>query len=823
MMRQLQLLALGLAAATSLANMPDFDALTPISPQPEGSCSEEQEATGMVMAQLRATRQAKLQQESLVSDDLGEVTQARSSNAPGSHPMAPTCFGFGGVGAACSSAMPGDSGKRRGSSLSSKTLAVKVSLPGCFTKPCWLQRIRVGVDSSNAVASMAKAGVYLSDGTLMAVSEALEMPTSTPDHSWLSFAFRGPAMQLRTLAEEDHVWLVVNPEETVQLTYENVDSEAEATRTVTESYADAFPAMRDWDTEPGRRQWSGTYRNLRMQIDVGDVSILPGTLPLIFEAPHGGRIEEGWPERVSGSILADENTDLFTEELWRELGERCGGRNPAAVILRVHRQGCDANRATGNATLTRPGNEPCSDQSNSQCCCDIPNADDAATAMDLSDVYHDMLAAEVSTMPGALLVPIHATGRHRVEIGARLSKADYNEGAALDPPSLDTHDSDSSLRLLGGATDMIWGPQSLGAFMTANRPAMEILPSPALLCPDANVCPGSSYSSLFTGGHNLKIHVGDTQPGVQLELPQVMRGWGTSPPTPEAAAIKQVAASLAAFLNAHFQETCESDVNFGLSCGANGQASYGVCECNVGYTGASCSECAEGYQQSGGQCIQLVLLAPPDDAVQKYGSAFVTTGSGKRYVYTRKYTTDLTSCGAGCSPMSASLRVRCDSSDCHGDLDGSSYSVGAALYSSSGLKLCEGSSGDQTAQATTDWWLDIPLQSCPLLLDGNQEHAALYLGVWTSKKIKLRWEQEPSPSDGRSRGLQYDTEDYELDPGSQSADGLVDAVPPAQLPSWIDTECVSPTAARRMMMGATASVAARAEVGPHLELATTMA
>eukprot|EP00971_Amphidinium_carterae_P137153 2717969-Amphidinium_carterae.1 len=97
---------------------------------------------------------------------------------------------------------------------------------------------------------------------------------------------------------------------------------------------------------------------------------------------------------------------------------------------------------------------------------------------------------------------------------------------------------------------------------------MEVVPSPALLCPDANVCPGSSYESLFAGvfaafhvlwplsqdvflvlthtqalqeplpplegGHNLKIHVNDTQPGVQMELPQVMRGWGTSPPTPDA-------------------------------------------------------------------------------------------------------------------------------------------------------------------------------------------------------------------------------------------------------------------------------------------------
>eukprot|EP00971_Amphidinium_carterae_P130679 2588614-Amphidinium_carterae.1 len=42
------------------------------------------------------------------------------------HPMGPTCFGFGGSGQSCTSALPGDTGKRRGSSLSSKTLAVKL-------------------------------------------------------------------------------------------------------------------------------------------------------------------------------------------------------------------------------------------------------------------------------------------------------------------------------------------------------------------------------------------------------------------------------------------------------------------------------------------------------------------------------------------------------------------------------------------------------------------------------------------------------------------------------------------------------------------------
>ena len=40
---------------------------------------------------------------------------------------------------------------------------------------------------------------------------------------------------------------------------------------------------------------------------MGDVSVMQGTLPLILEAPHGGRIWHGWPARVSGVMTSDQN------------------------------------------------------------------------------------------------------------------------------------------------------------------------------------------------------------------------------------------------------------------------------------------------------------------------------------------------------------------------------------------------------------------------------------------------------------------------------------------------------------------------------------
>lgn len=68
---------------------------------------------------------------------------------------------------------------------------VKVDVPGCSLKPCWLQGIRVGVDETNLVDSPAKVGIYLSDGRLAATSQVLEMPTSLQDHTWFFFPFFG--------------------------------------------------------------------------------------------------------------------------------------------------------------------------------------------------------------------------------------------------------------------------------------------------------------------------------------------------------------------------------------------------------------------------------------------------------------------------------------------------------------------------------------------------------------------------------------------------------------------------------------------------------
>lgn len=127
------------------------------------------------------------------------------------------------------------------------------------------------MDSSNSVSSSAKVGVYLSDGRLVAYSQDIQVPTSFPADQWLSFPFQG-YMELHTTSDQDYVWLVVNTADSVNLTYEKASAD-EATRTVSELFASAFVAVRIWDAEPGHSQWEGSFRNLRMQVDVGDVPV----------------------------------------------------------------------------------------------------------------------------------------------------------------------------------------------------------------------------------------------------------------------------------------------------------------------------------------------------------------------------------------------------------------------------------------------------------------------------------------------------------------------------------------------------------------------
>ena len=92
------------------------------------------------------------------------------------------------------------------------------------------------------------------------------------------------------------------------------------------------------------------------------IEYLPGTLPLVISAPHGGYLKPaGMPDRQEGKV----EQDGFTQEMARALREeflaRTGG-TPYLIICRLHRVKVDCNReikeaAQGNALAEKAWHE----------------------------------------------------------------------------------------------------------------------------------------------------------------------------------------------------------------------------------------------------------------------------------------------------------------------------------------------------------------------------------------------------------------------------------------------------------------------------------
>jgi N-formylglutamate amidohydrolase len=79
------------------------------------------------------------------------------------------------------------------------------------------------------------------------------------------------------------------------------------------------------------------------------VTALPGGLPILLTAPHGGSDAiPGVPPRLMGSVLQDARTDEITEGLADRLASLLGAR-PYTVMARFHRRYVDANRPPDEA------------------------------------------------------------------------------------------------------------------------------------------------------------------------------------------------------------------------------------------------------------------------------------------------------------------------------------------------------------------------------------------------------------------------------------------------------------------------------------------
>lgn len=237
-------------------------------------------------------------------------------------------------------------------------------------------------------------------------------------------------------------------------------------------------ASRAGTTEFGRHQYT---------------EYLPGDLPVIIAAPHGGREKPAdIPDRTEGTFAFDTNTQELARAIREAFYERTGQR-PHVIICRLHRRKVDCNREVKEAAAGHPL---------------------ATMAWEDFQGFIEQSRAEVVKQFGrGLFIDLHGHGHkeQRLELGylhtrERLGLPD----AGLSTPAVAT---ESSLRGLAAISpkpyaELLRGSGSLGALLETE--GFAATPSPREPQPSA---------PYFNGGYNTRRHARDGGPvfGLQIE------------------------------------------------------------------------------------------------------------------------------------------------------------------------------------------------------------------------------------------------------------------------------------------------------------------
>ncbi|MDB6117315.1 MAG: N-formylglutamate amidohydrolase [Verrucomicrobiaceae bacterium] len=228
------------------------------------------------------------------------------------------------------------------------------------------------------------------------------------------------------------------------------------------------------------------------------IEYIPGTLPLVISAPHGGYLKPGdIPDRIGGKVEQDSFTQEMARAIREEFQKRTGG-TPYVILCRLHRVKLDCNREIKEAAQGNP------------------------TAEKSWRDYHAFIEkakAEVEQKFGAgLYIDLHGQ-RHeqgRIELGYLLS----GQELALDDDAITKQAGKTSVRELdqrspASFVDLLRGEVSLGALLDAK--GYTCVPGPTVHAP----AEGELY---FPGGYDTQIHGsrdGGTLSGIQMECPFV--------------------------------------------------------------------------------------------------------------------------------------------------------------------------------------------------------------------------------------------------------------------------------------------------------------
>jgi hypothetical protein len=223
------------------------------------------------------------------------------------------------------------------------------------------------------------------------------------------------------------------------------------------------------------------------------IEYIPGDLPLVIAAPHGGRLlPSEIPSRTNGVVDIDVNTQELARTIASVIHAETG-RHIHLIICRLHRSKLDANR-------------------------DLPEAVQGSRLAEHAwEEHHNFIdqacAAAVKQFGVAFLIDLHGHGHpdSRVELGClhnALDLADCDE--ALNES---TYVNASSLRWMAertplSYTELLRGPQSLGALL--EREGFPATPSPRMPVPT---------EPFFRGGYTIQRHCNAARniTGLQIE------------------------------------------------------------------------------------------------------------------------------------------------------------------------------------------------------------------------------------------------------------------------------------------------------------------
>lgn len=223
------------------------------------------------------------------------------------------------------------------------------------------------------------------------------------------------------------------------------------------------------------------------------VEYLPGTLPIIIAAPHGGHLEPAdIPDRRDGVVTRDAETDLLAIELADAIARRNGAR-PHLILCHLHRKKVDCNRDA----LTGTGGDP--------------------KALATWRAFHEAIGKARAAAGRGLFLDLHGHSHPapRVEVGYLLGAEQLREtGPGLSALAQVSSLASMAKRSPGTFEGLLRGSLSLGGLL--EKAGYPSVPSPSI--------PHPGEDPYFRGGYNTaRYRTGGANDGffsLQIECPK---------------------------------------------------------------------------------------------------------------------------------------------------------------------------------------------------------------------------------------------------------------------------------------------------------------